>query len=103
MARAMTSAARASDAAASTIMSSFAHGFTGETSAGLKAVAVQKLNDRLSRNRGVHGWGTTEVCCISGKTNAGSRLDCLARAAAPPRSRSQYQSAKVMMLVNQIT
>src|SRR5262245_36075106 len=45
-ARAMTSAARAIDPAASSIIRSLAHGLMAEVSVGLTAVAVQKASDR---------------------------------------------------------
>ncbi len=46
IARAITSAARATDPAASSIMRSFAHGLIAEISVGLNAMAVQKPSDR---------------------------------------------------------
>src|SRR6266702_3690887 len=46
MARAITSAARASDPAASSIMRSLAQGLIAEVSVGLNAMAVQKPSDR---------------------------------------------------------
>ena len=46
IARAMTSVAKDSEAAAWSIMRSLAHGLTAEMSVGLNAVAVQKASDR---------------------------------------------------------
>ena len=46
MAREITSAASPRDTAASTIISSLAHGLIADTSVGLNAVAVQKASDR---------------------------------------------------------
>jgi len=46
IARAITSAAMPRDTTASVIISSLAHGFIAEMSAGLNAVAVQKPSDR---------------------------------------------------------
>jgi hypothetical protein len=43
------------------------------------------------------------VCSISGKMNAGFACGWCARAAAPPRSRSQYHSAKAITFVAHIT
>src|SRR5258708_4619532 len=103
MARAMTSAARTIEQPASSIMSSLAQGLIADMSVGLIAVAVQKARERESANRGTQLAGTYEECCISGKTNAGFRSGWYARDAAPPRSRSQYQSAKAITFVAQTT
>jgi hypothetical protein len=46
MARAITSAASASDPAASSIMRSLDHGLIADVSVGLNAMAVQKASDR---------------------------------------------------------
>src|SRR6516165_4510541 len=47
---------------------------------------------------GLTYWALT----ISGNTKAGGRLDPRVRAAAPPRSRSQYHKPKAITLLSQI-